>query len=450
MEQSITPYIQILTWKKVKDLVQKQEPELAEIIDKINPDDSFHIYKISYRYGDFVYQKGTFFIPNSQQKLVPLNDSSVPKEIQQALSYSPLPLGITINNRGVEIFNELDDRVFSMAYFNQGLNLGIWEMFAPVIPLTVTAGARSLQMLPRISEANSHKKLKRFGIQSPPPKTPLDQWAIFKEAAQHPEFSEPWQCDILFFSNKWAEEAKAANQPGSAWLLLQKFLLERAWRHTTYIRNKMHLEMLWETFSRFLNSKKIKPQPYLVETLKHLVFIALGVLPGFRPAVNNEAAPIDGIIRMYIESYGLKYYAPSLMQPDYFSLSSQDENNYIYYSLQVPTYQESIPKTRTPVSARADLTELIHLINHFTVELRENKTIQYSAHHFYNLLIQIKFDYFHDDAEPHIGIRPSEEMGIEDPKLLYLPSNLSDNEPRKFCDRGTFVRGCIRISSNKN
>ena len=240
----------------------------------------------------------------------------------------------------------------------------------------------------------------------------------------------------------WADKIK--HDP--AWLPFNHFLLKRVWQQAKSSRNKMHLEALWEAFSRILINKKVKPQPYIVETLQHLIYVGAGMVSGYRPATDNLAGPVDGFIRMYLNDYELKYYYPSVIQPDIFNINSTDANNFIYYSMQVPSNLEAIPKTRTSVSTRADLAELIYLNHLFSTELIETPSLQQNAVELCHLFLKLKFDYFHDEAELHAGIRSSEDIGAEDPRFLYLPSDIDQSEPRKFCARGSFVRGCIRLS----
>ena len=88
-----------------------------------------------------------------------------------------------ITENSVEVFREIDERVFSVALSgpNTGMEIGIVEVFGSTAGYTVTSGARSLYMIPRISKASAHKKLRReFGISSPPPKHLIDHWHIFK------------------------------------------------------------------------------------------------------------------------------------------------------------------------------------------------------------------------------------------------------------------------------
>lgn len=436
--------VEELDWSNARDRIQASEPKFAEIIDELSPSGKkFPLFAATYRYGDIIYHKGITYLPTKTKELIPLSSPHVPEKIKSLLGYSPLPLA-TLTGSGVEVFHELEDRVFSLAYFTNGLQLGIWEMFAPAAPFIVSAGARSLHILPKICEANSHKRLRRFGVQAPIPKTPFEQWHVFKQAAAHPDFYMRWGCKIIFFSRPWIEKIQ---EKDGAWLKLHNFLLERAWKHSIYGRNKVMLDTAWEYFSRLLTNKHIKPNSHIVDTLKHLIFVATGALPAFKPATDNKAGPIDGFLKMYLEDYNLKNYAPSMMQPWHFNNLEQPTSN-VYYSLQLPTYLDSIPKYRMSFSTRIDLAELSLLMNEFTSEMIKNDNlISCGNQDIQKLFSDIQFNYFHTDADPSNNIRPSLKLAEEDYNLLYLPQELK-NRKVKFCDRSAFARGCVRLSKN--
>lgn len=428
-----------LFWEDIKEHIT-DEPELVEIIDQLSPDDHYPIYKVSYPFAAEIFSQGHFNLPDRETgKTIAITDNRIPKDIQAALNYSALPLGILLGNGGVEVFSELEDRVFSAAYFTSGLNLGIWEAFDYPTPFTVTAGARSLFMLPKTMEAEGYKRLKqRFGVTTPLSSKLFDQWYIFKEIINHKNFYEPWRCDIFFLSMPWLRNLKTEPKLIS----LYNFLLRRAWQQTEYSRHKRMLDTVWEPFSRVLTKDRIKPNTHIVDTLKHLIFVATGALPAFSPAVDRKAAPIDELLKAYLDYYDLKIYTPSLMQPRYFSIADTAEP--VYYSLQIPTYLESMPKYRSPNSARSDLSDLIELMDRFMQEFIRKNLSNNNLHHIYDILSRVQFDYFHSEAELDQGIYCSKELSLEDTRFLYMPPGY---ENRSFCHRSLFARGCVRISS---
>jgi hypothetical protein len=131
----------------------------------------------------------------------------VPDRIKQQLNYSFLPLAILLD-RGVEVYSELDDRIFSLVCFSHGFNLGIWEAFGSPSPFSVSPGARSLFMLPRITNAEKYKHLRQYGVGLPAPVNSFEQHADFVKIANHKNFSQPWVCEILFFSAQMATRYK--------------------------------------------------------------------------------------------------------------------------------------------------------------------------------------------------------------------------------------------------
>lgn len=428
-----------ITWAQARQQVYRSDPEFAQMLDELSPDNTPLFIQVRYPFGAKIYHNGSVHLPVTTTHTVPLHDTAVPQQIKEHLSYGDLPLGLINNQHGVEVHRELDDRVFSLAFFSKGLDVGIWETFAPATPFTLTAGARSIFLLPKIADSASHKRLKSLGVYSLPPHTLFEHWKIFTELANHPDFSDPWHCEILFLIAHWAKKIKT----DPAWLKIYNFILRKAWGHTRYGRNKIMFDIVWEAFSRMLSSKKIRPTSYVVDTLKHLVFVANGTLPAFTPAVNDIAGPALAIQKIYLEHYGLKTYFPTIMHPHHFSL--EKSSDCVYYSLQVPTQMDSVPKSRNSVSTKIDLSEFIWLIEKFKLFL-ENNPLPLDNYQVYDILTKVQFDFFHSESDVSQNIQSTEKMIIQDQTISH---QLLPNDPRKFAEKSTFVRGCIRISSKK-
>lgn len=426
-------------WGDVRSSVQKYEPELCAIIDKLSPSKAYPIFKATYPFGAKIFENGIFRLPtkDKEKDTIAVTDSSIPVKLQRQLTYSDLPLGMVMDY-GAEIYAELENGIFPVAYVKHGLHFGIWETFAPATPLTITAGARSMFMLPKISDAERYRRLNNYGVGFSIPFTPFDQWKTFVKLANHKNFPEPWQCEVIFFSAPWMEKIKK----DPAWSSFHFFVMQRLWSHTCYGHNKLMLDIAWDAFSNLLTKRRMKPNTYLIDTVKHLTFIAEGIIPAFAPAVDNQAAPIDGLLKIYLDEYGLETYAPSLMIPHHFSLNTPSD--YVYYSLQVPTYLESIPQSRIPTSTRASMVELIDLMDMFLCELLHGNLKSSSTYNVHSKLNHVQFDCFHSDDILEHGIYPSSDLPKEDKRLLYMPG---ERQKRKFCDKSTFARGCVRISN---
>jgi len=71
----------------------------------------------------------------------------------------------------------------------------------------------------------------------------------------------------------------------------------------------------------------IQPGIYLrLLWVKHQVYV---------PACTSEALPLDILQKVFVESYGLKKYIPTIMQPAHFYF---EMINYPFYSLQNPSH----------------------------------------------------------------------------------------------------------------
>ena len=130
---------------------------------------------------------------------------------------------------------------------------------------------------------------------------------------------------LLYFSEKWVRHI----QCDPAWLNLKIYLHELAWAHFEYRRNYIYCDIL---FSRIQKKRNLKPNPYLIDTASHLYTTALGAAPGYAPACDDESLPVEILQQAYVESYGMKKYYPTIMQPTYFNFDQENILS-VYYSL---------------------------------------------------------------------------------------------------------------------
>lgn len=155
------PPVEELTWLEARSSFAQADPSISKIIDDISPDNSFKLIRIRYPYGAIIYELGKFFVPTTEGDILTLDHAKVPLFIREALSYSSVPLGCITSN-SFEAFKQVGDHISPVSHRKTGLDLGIWEAFMPASPFTVTAGSRSVFMLPKITDTNGHKKLKKI------------------------------------------------------------------------------------------------------------------------------------------------------------------------------------------------------------------------------------------------------------------------------------------------
>jgi len=393
---------------------------------------------VRYPYGANILKKGHFYLPNKEGHLVPL--SQQPTELKNKLGYNldSNPITLVLKN-SLELFFTLDDRIIPFyGLIPEGKIFGSWRMFSmshshhPRFVWDLTAGARSIFMLPKISEKTSHTRLRQaLQINSEKPKTLLDHWEVFKQIANSSQNNDPWYTEVLFFTNKWLEHV---DDP--VWQPFNYYLLKISWQNSDFWRS----EFIWNlVFSIIQKRKNIKPSAHIANIVKHLFMMAAGVVPGFAPAIDNQAAPIDFIQQVYLEHYRLRDYPPIIMQPLLFDMYNQSRP--IYYSLQFPTSVEfsNKPSERSTVitdlyMVKSFLEKCLHGINLDDLNIKPVPL--------YALTKKVQFDHFHTDAQSYHGIRDSLIIPLED--KAFVPEKFKS---KNFPVANTFVRGCVRIKS---
>ncbi len=426
--------IEELTWTEVRKTVADTCKELSNIIDEISPSKEFTVFKVLYPFGTKIIDKNSFHLP--------IGPDGEYSNIKNKLGYNTVPLGIIIDNN-VEVFFDIHRKIFSLAVFENDLEIGIWEHFGWSNNYSITAGARSLYMLPKISEALSHKQLKRkFGITESPPKHLYDHWQVFAQLAQSNSFPTEWFCEIIFLSNKWINAIK--NDP--AWSKLALYISHKGWQHSSYARKKAALDMVWEIFMKSLSNKELKFDPYVVDTLKHIIYVSTGTIPANTPFAGSEkTGPLKNIQMIYEDSrgYGLEEYTATIMHPKYFSITEPEP---VYYSLQLPTLLESLPRAKKITSVIDNIRELSELLNCFLNKDTEPwSTLMIGDSLLGDTIKNLQVDYFHGDMFAYGDlIKSSLKMPELDPRLRYSASN---DKKRIFASNSSFLKGCVRIST---
>jgi len=419
--------IEELTWDKAREFVLKSDPDLAAIIDDVNPSAKYTFFKARYSYGTKILNQGVLHLPTISGDTLPLNDPKVPNYISKNLGYRVVPLGLILT-KSVEVYFETEDRIMPSKLFHNGTMFGLWEAFDP--PPTkfvrnvwnLSAGARTVFMLPKISDNVSHTRIKRhYNIEGYAPKSLLEHNKIFIEITHSAKTENKWYCDILFFSKKWVENF----EQNVRCLKLHKYWLHKAWRQSFNCRNNMNYDVAWEDFAKALTRKNWMPKPYTINTLKHVLTISEGIYPGFRPAgANEDAMPLRLIQDAYIYHYQLKNYAPIIMYPDHLS----DPEIPVYYSLALPTLLEYGVRPRNVPRLMDETRELRMVLKVLMDSLPNNN---------------VSFEFFHYDNDKFGEIIDPAKMPEQDPNLMLFPPEYGE---RTFANTSRFLKGCIRIA----
>jgi len=428
-----------IPWHMVQEKIININPELSKIINQLNIGKEFTLFEAEYPFGTTILKQGRLHIPNEQGNIVPIDDSTIPSTIRHRLTYNPVPLSLVLENN-TEGYIDIETHSTPFALLTPGDIFGSWELFdLPILKpqssnWSFNAGARSIFMLPKISSSNAHLKLRsKYGVSPYPPKDTHAHFQIFNTLANHKDFSQPWRNKLIFFPIEWIQQQDNPNNP--AWTLFFHYLLKKAWRESLHLRTHMTFELIWHSLTSELDKRNLKPKRYLIDTLKHLLGISIGALPGFAPATNSQIAPIDGIQQSYTNVYGLQQYIPTIMVPSKLSIS--EETMPVYYSMQHPSILAYLDQIFTTRSTFRDLQDIKYLMEMLLTKLKRDKKSIYA------LLEHIKFDYFHTEKDPSGEIRPTTDIFKGDDRFLKIAGK---KDSRNFAYSASFLRGCIRIS----
>ncbi|MFN7096234.1 MAG: hypothetical protein ACK4PR_01545 [Gammaproteobacteria bacterium] len=433
------PSIEKVFWSDVRSNVIELNPVLSEIIDRLNP--PYPLFKASFPFGTEFIKKGKLYLPNQRDDFVSLTDIES-NELKEELGYNigTNPVSMVLQ-KSAELFISLDESTlpFFFGFLRPGRLFSTSRVLSPTFShqpaflWNITAGARSLFMLPKISDTAGYKRLRKtFHLQVDKPKGLVDHWELFKEIANHDNFNNPWALEVLFFSKRWFDHLN-----DKAWIEFHRYLLQVSWETTEFWRNRF----IWDlVFSYIQRIRGIKPNPYIADTVKHILSISAGAVPGMGPATDDSSAPIAGLQRVFKDIYNLETYLPIILQSKFFSL--YEECSPVYYSLQYPTTLEFSSKLSDNTSALSDLYDVKSLLEKYLNSL-SSKGLNIEHTPLADIPQLVKFDYFHSDNDgKYRGIRSTQDIPLED--LLF--ANIKGMKNSAFPLQSTFVRGCIRMS----
>ncbi|MDQ2994273.1 MAG: hypothetical protein M3R00_04925 [Pseudomonadota bacterium] len=447
MTNDVTDYLKIVNWQTVQAEIFQTEPDLHKILTRLNPSDNLKLVKVRYPFGARIFHQGTVYLPTNHNNSVPITSQSLPKEITSLLDHCCLPLGINLN-KIIEGYKNLEGIIHPFVLLEPSLSLGTWEFLAcrhldhdanaSTSNISLTAGAKSIFMLPKITDSTCHKRLKKeYGIKSFPPKSYLDHAGLFAELVNSVTHENKWFCDVIYFTNDWTD--KIIND--HSWAEFNALILQRSWNQTRAGRITPLIDSIWFNFFQAVIESGRKINVYLLDTVQRLFYVSLGLLPAMTPNSNDHnIAPVELIEKIYTDDYKLKKYFPTVMTPALFKV--RDENpSAVYYSLQLPTVISS--SFYNPYSVMDDLIELQELMRIFSRVLTKTDLV-IEGIRLATLPQLISVEYFHTETYSSQGILPTTSMPSSDSNLLKFNGNNPGD--RQFADKSHYVKGCVRIS----
>lgn len=428
------------TWQDLRETVHQVNPKLATIIDDLSPSEEFKLYRCAYKYGDEIVKRGDLYLPH-QDGLVSLKSPEVSHKIRNDISYNHFsnPLSMVLNN-AIEFHIPVEGRIIPHSLSRAGDIFGLGNIFddlnshfPPSFLWYMTAGARSVCMLSKISDSVSHRRLvHHYQIHEACPKALSDHWRIFRELVNCPEFGDPWEVDLLFFGQQWVKHLS-----DKAWIHFRAYLQDLVWQRTSYWRSQFISDLVLTHIQRH---EGIKPSAYIADIVKYLFAVGVGALPGFMPAINNDLGPFDRVKTAYEDTYRMKEYLPIVMQPGYFKANSRDA---VYASLQFLSVMELSPKSNERSSTIADLYAVQSLVRRYLRGITEGD-YNMDGTWFYEMAKHVYFRFYHSSASQYPNIQDTHDLIPHDRRFQKL---LRGKYGAAFPATGRFLRGCIQLAS---
>lgn len=437
------PSIKKISWKEARLKVKSVNPELFAIIEKLDPSPDYGLYDLHLPYGCECVKKGKAYLPDADGKMVSFDAPSLDNKLKDDLSYNvgSNPVSLVLKNT-FEIFMEMSHYTIPFVLVPTGALFSTWVILDPVnnyqppFLWDVCAGARSIFMLPRISVSPKFSRLKQeFNFESDLPVNLLEQGNIFKKIVNTSNFGENWNANLLYFGKKWFTHLH-----DEKWAQFSSFLHDCAWKGSGYWRN----EFIWNLiFSMIQQLKHLRPNPYVADTVKHLLSMAIGAYPGFSPALDDQVAPIKRLQNIFRETYVLDEYPPIIMQPAYFSMKK--ESHPVYYSLQYPTTFCFSPRSRKRLNKIADLDDIRYILKKYMQVINSGK-LNLAHTPLEKIAELVEYDFFHGNPDSHEHIVSSKKIFEEDPVFKKAFNN---DLHLKFPYKSPFLMGCVRITKKK-
>lgn len=438
--------IESVKWGEISKIFEILFPDLIEHLNTLLKKTSTCFYRARYPFGSQVVSKGVLNIP-FKGKLIPITSGEVPASLRNELMYTNTALPICAVTKGVlESHIDLPSHLVPLRVLKPGTFFSLNNIFHPdrvshIVDraYTYTAGSRSLLVLPKISHEQYNERLTRAFTIDPQylcPKTFFDQWPLFKELASAPEFKAQWETELIICSKEFFDLIQGNDT-------LRLLFLTRLWSRSLFTQNQMMYDLIWSIFSEEL-SASLKNTPFVVETVKHVMKLAMAETPGYTPSTTEAQGPIEGLMDIFLNVYRIRYYLPIFMELGYFN-----KHDPIYYSLQKHTFLCHIPQKTNANRTIDELLAVQRLIHSFRKQVLENKfPVSLENTILYKTLQEVEFDFFHPQGTEELNTN-IDSIVKEDPRFMNFFKSGDVDKDLVFPKHSLFFNGCIRIRSVK-
>lgn len=441
----MTTGIEKVYWGDVRQQIYEVSPEFTSRVDLVNPGKKYPLYILDFPYGAMIGDDKSQFIPNSDGSFYRLSSSDAPQDIIDNLGYGAdsSPLGMVLS-KCMEFYVDLPFKNLTIPigilspgdFYNFTRVLSDYKPlpYAPNGLLNATAGARTVFSLPYLTCSSSFRKLEReIGSLTKIPSSQYDHWQLFKDMVNSSSQNNKWHFKLVYFSKNWVSSILNDKK----WNDIKSFMFQLAWKQSEYTRNQYYFDI---AYSMMQEIESYVINPYLTDTARHILDIAVGAYPGLAPVNNEDLLPLKLLQHMLTYSYGLKNYIPSIIAPQYFSLDTK--NQHVYYSMQYPTTRTFSPKTKNTISTLKNIEDLKIIIDKFKKYISKRDGM-WEGSILKNAVENIKINYIHNSTNN--DITTPNEIVEKDNRFNFAYRACSPDNAVP-ANTANFFRGCISLS----
>ena len=434
--------VEELNLREVVNIIAKINPNLAKTMNLLDDGLNYTFYKASYRFGDRIINNGKCYLPLMSGGSISFDDPELPDTLRNDLSYDKEkkeePLGIALNKNS-EFYLLGKNGVQTQSILHPGQVFGVPRATdanannnsTSVLESNLNAGSRLLFMLSKISDKIGHAKIQEhYEITMKAPATQQDHWALFVEIANKSDCK--WRSEIIYFPRKLISQLKNIE-----WAALANCLMHT---HRASYNIGHRVTRFWnQAFHEIENDKQLARfySMQSIETAKELFRLAAGITYGFKPATNNNSAPISLIVDTYTNVYnqlGKQNHLPIIMESAKFDLHNSKP---IYYSINhLVSTRDDLEASRKK-SQIARLDEIQRVESWYTGTILGNKDNVPPS--LYDVASSTKFTYYHTDSANYNKINNAALLATEDTRF-------TNGECETFPTSSLFFKGCIKIS----
>ncbi len=421
MKQSYTTH----DWHDVKEHVKNVNAELYDIIDEISPDLPIKLAK--YPYGVKISDVNSYYIPT--------------KDGFKGYDAADYPYFLSLDKK-LESYIEYDNHISFGQIYSPGTLFPVSQEMSkyprfnarPSSIFSLMSGLRNINMMPLHQDNDSYYQLvERHNIDSKlSPKNIKDHQKILSAIIK--EKSSDWHCSLLIFDGKWRKNTET----NPKWHRLYQYILEQSIKVNFAKRSIFHLNnMLYDITKK----RRLKIKPFTIEAIKQLLLIAIGDIPGYRPAIDESGLPVELITNTFNEEYS-PLNTPVIIEPH--TYNPTEPGAPLYHSLCANDFNINEIKSIRP------LQYLSEIANYLTIFFEEFKAHPYARGSIYGKLGDLMACRYYSALGGTEGIADVESLLTDDPRFDDIYDKHQKNSYHGLSKRSIFAKSLVSFTFDAN